>query len=47
MEFLPHSHTLEDEEILLNLLMGWLYMLSDGFPSSVIWYLSNASSYSY
>ena len=22
MEFLPHSHTLEDEEILLNLLMG-------------------------
>ena len=47
MEFLPHSHTLEDEEILLNLLMGWLYMWSDGFPSSVIWYLSNASSYSY
>ena len=26
MEFLPHSHTLEDEEILFNLLMGWLYM---------------------
>jgi len=47
MEFLPHSHTLEDEEILFNLLMGWLYMWSDGFPSSVIWYLSNASSYSY
>lgn len=47
MEFWPHSHTLEDAEILFNLLMGWLYMWSDRFPSSVIWYLSNASSYSY